>query len=257
MKINNCWRGLLPVIILLLTGCGNFATPEAQVSVADQQTAEWHYQQAKLLLVTPSPFDAEEELFTALSLNPDQARYYFALGMSGYYRRAPSIAISNFNRALEINPADTEAYLWRGHAEYELLEDDAAALISYSEVLKHGRHDNTVYARIAQIYLRQGQTDAAIATYTGYIQRYPYTVELRLPRATLYLLEERYPEAEADARLVTEHPYAGTRPQGWLILGQALAAQGRDTEALDAYQRHIELAGDQADPLALDFVNTR
>jgi len=56
----------------------------------------------------------------AIQLDPRFANAYYSRGSSYYYHMKPALAISDFTKAIQLNPRDPNAYLNRGHTYCKL-----------------------------------------------------------------------------------------------------------------------------------------
>jgi tetratricopeptide (TPR) repeat protein len=249
----------LLVVALLVASCGTLATltPVSTPIEGAELTADAYYWEGIALLNTPDYYRGPEKLRQAIALAPNVAKYHFQLGMEAFIRNRdnPDFALSYFNRAIELDPAYGEAYLYRGHLEYELLYDEDAALESYQKAQMLSTHDIQMYRNIGQIYEARGEIDNAIEIYKQGAETGMSGEILYEPRIKLLLEQGRYEEAEADARILIENRYYIKPEADWLLLGQALEGQGRTAEAVEAYTQHIELAEAEPNPIAVEFVN--
>ena len=109
-------------------------------------------------------------------------------------------AISNYNRAIELNPRFAEAYVGRGNAymdgeEYEL------AIADYDDALRLNPDDAVAYFYRAYAYAGQGELDCAISDY-GDTLRLTVTDELTIAayanRGTAYRGQGEYDLAISD-----------------------------------------------------------
>ncbi|MFQ6048435.1 MAG: tetratricopeptide repeat protein, partial [Phycisphaerae bacterium] len=94
-----------------------------------------------------------------------------------------------------------------------------------------------VRARV-RLQLQRADAPAAIAACNEFIQRVGGFDACRLRADTRQRLG-RITEAEADYRRLTQMP--ARQPEGWLLLGNFLQAQGRGSEAIDAWRRAAQL----------------
>jgi len=98
----------------------------------------------------------------ALELNPKDVKAYYNRGLAYYQKGEYDQAISDFNKALEINPIDAKAYYIRGLAYYQKGEYDQA-ISDYTKALElNPRYAKAYYNRGLACY-EKGQYDQTIS----------------------------------------------------------------------------------------------
>ncbi|MBM3270561.1 MAG: AAA family ATPase, partial [Candidatus Sericytochromatia bacterium] len=203
--------------------------------------------------------------------------YLVGAGERALAANAPGEAIAAFSRALELLAEDS-GDVSRYDVLLALCEAQAAdgrytdAIRNLEAVLAmpaaNGRSappgDPLVYARLADVHRRAGDSGAALAAYQRGIASVDATLfpEARgLLRVGLAELEsqagdiERAAESAREAQALlkaTEHPDEASRAQ--VILGRCAVAAGRADEGLEAFRRAISLRHHLRDHLGASVV---
>lgn len=121
----------------------------------------------------------------------------------------------------------------------------------YSSAAIEFRNALKVDPRFAEAYYQLAQAELAQEHWTGAYNALQQTIELaparsdaRLDRARLYLGAHEFPQAMDDASFVVQNE--PSNPEGYRLLGGALAGEDKKEEALAAFQRVIVLRPDAA-----------
>jgi tetratricopeptide (TPR) repeat protein len=101
--------------------------------------------------------------------SPQKERGYDYRGNAYYERRDLDHAISDYNRAVEINPKSPEAYNNRGTA-YQAMGDLDKAISDYSKAILITPEDGDIYFNRGNAYRDKGELDRAIADYRKAIE---------------------------------------------------------------------------------------
>ncbi|MBW4493154.1 MAG: tetratricopeptide repeat protein [Oscillatoria princeps RMCB-10] len=175
----------------------------------------------------------------ALESNANNFEAYYRRGEAYYWLKDFQAAIADFDRVLRLNSNNALAYHWRGFVRAEL-KDYQAALSDYNEAIRLNPNDAAAHNNrgLARFYLRDYQ--AAISDYSEAI-----------------LLNPNYPEAynnRGNARFNLGDNQAAIsdfndslrlkNPEPWIVYnnrGNARANQGDNQAAISDYNEAIRL----------------
>jgi len=145
-------------------------------------------------------------------------------------------AISDFNRALEINPKYAEAYNERG-----IVYDDKGqydqAISDYTKAIEINPKFAIAYNNRGGVYDDKGQYDQAISDYTKAIEINPKLAEVYNNRAFAYYAKRQYDQAISDFNKALE-----INPKFAIAYnnrGLAYYAKGQYDEAISNYTKAI------------------
>jgi tetratricopeptide (TPR) repeat protein len=152
-------------------------------------------------------------------------------------------AVVEYNRAIEINPLDPNAYIGRGDCRVSL-GDHEQALADYNEAIRLGPDHSRAYSSRGKLLEAMGQDAKAETDYDRAIQLDPsFTYALRL-RAALLSRRGQNDRAIADVDSATR-----LRPDdasGYKDRGGVLVRLGQYQQAIDTLNRAIELDPNRA-----------
>ena len=222
------------IVLALLISCGGDADPGSDV-------------QASLAhgIALQSSGDFASAIFKYDALLAVDAQHAGALYNRGLCALelgdAPS-ALRNLTRALEIEPADYDALLWRAFA-HELNDDVEAALADYDAAAPLAPDDPQSYERRGELLASIGEdeaaeAEAALAAITRRLTRRPDDAEARFRRGLALLLIGDAELAERDLARATELDPESA--EACLAHGHALELIGESRRALDAYSAVID-----------------
>ena len=141
---------------------------------------------------------------------PDRARAELALGIEKLSPGGYPEAMAHFNRALQIWPGYSEAYLSRAAAEHEQSQEEAA-LSDLEKALDLDPDSTRAYNQRGQIFLESGDTRKAIQEFSRSLQVTP-TLDGHYQRGAAYekLGDHQSAIADFDAaiRAASDAPYA-------------------------------------------------
>jgi len=105
----------------------------------------------------------------AIEINPGCADAYY--GRGNVYSQLGDLpqALSNYNKAIEIDPGYTDAYYNRGNA-YAKQGDFAQALSNYDRAIEIKPRSPQIYNSIGNAYTKQGNFDQALSNYNKAIE---------------------------------------------------------------------------------------
>jgi tetratricopeptide (TPR) repeat protein len=178
---------------------------------------------------------------------------YTVLGKVHAEKREYGQAISEFNKAIEVEPTYKEAFLRRGYANHAQKGYDEA-ISDYTKVLEIDPEEAAAYYNRGNAYLEKAEYDRAISDYTRAIEIAPNQAQTYYHRANAYRDKGQFDQALSDYRRAIElNPkyVAALNSMAW-FLATADLSQFRDgKKALDAALRACELA-DYKNPSYLD-----
>lgn len=260
--------------ILVWGWCDEFSV-EPRVIVKDEKTSNSLPQTGELDLFDPDeiyanftqylPSDASYMAFIALGIlednegNYDDAIKYFdkaievfslsdegnlkyAFALRGYIfihkLMASQDAIADLNKAIELDPEYSTAYLLRG-STYLLTGNYERALIDFNKVIELDPEYSVAYLNRGIVYKRMGAFESAIEDYDKAIELNPEYHLAYINRGKLYYILRDYEQAifefdkaiELDPEYVT--PYSDR--------GSAHAYLGNYKQAIADYDKAIEL----------------
>lgn len=107
-------------------------------------------------------FDWAREFDKAIELNPDNADAYFnrgdAYGEIGEYEKA----IADYSKAIELKPSDASAYFNRGDA-YGEIGEYGKAIVDYSKAIELNPGDADTYYNRGLAYQEKGEVPKAVS----------------------------------------------------------------------------------------------
>jgi len=110
----------------------------------------------------------------------------------------------------------------------------AEAIKSFEGIVDAGYRPNVVWERLADAYLKTGQSEKAEAHFKMILEKQPRDLNSRMILAGIYARQGRFPDAESAYREVLNlSPVA--RPAR-LYLARVLTAEGKFSEAADEYR---------------------
>ncbi len=182
------------------------ATPSAALLAQKRRQRKLiHRTLAVLVLATAAGL-----LYSYVANAPDRARAELALGLEKLSPGAYQEAMAHFNRAIQIWPEYSEAYLNRAVAEHDQ-SHPAAALADLEEALDLDPDSTRAYNERGQIFLENGDTQRAIQEFSRSLQVTP-TIDGHYQRGAAYekLGDHQNAIADFDAaiRESRDAPYA-------------------------------------------------
>lgn len=177
--------------------------------------------------------DARNAAQNAISLDNTLSEPYTTLGDVKAQDRDFDGAAQFFNRALELNPRDTDALMHYGYLLQALGHFDQAIALAKRMIEIDPLSTNAQW-RLANAYLTSGQNDLAAKQVQIVLGMDPNYSEAHIALIRLAIDRGDYDGAIAEARKQAEIPQ-NTRALGFL--GYALARSGRRGEALNIAQQ--------------------
>jgi tetratricopeptide (TPR) repeat protein len=188
--------------------------------------------------------EALSDFDRAIELDP---QFYPAYANRGLVQRNQgrfSDALADYNRALQINPSYAIAYAGRGMT-YQAQGQTELALADYNQALSLDPADARTYYSRGLIFKAQGRDELAIADFTSAISFQPRVYEPYYARGEVYLARGAYDSAFDDFFQAIQNGAstadAGTLAQAWTYLGQALEGQSDLETAYIAYSNALTI----------------
>lgn len=215
-------------LALTLKHDGRFAESEAELRnllAADAADVEALFQIGRLYLAMNRYPEAETAFRKLTEVSPDYAPARFMLGLVSYREDAPEKALASFQKLVELSPDHAEGRYYLGMC-LSRLGDLPGARTAFEEALRiEPDHASATY-NLGLLLGKQGERERS----RELLERFR---ELGERRERLFALEERVRWDPANARFHFE-------------LGQEYSRQMRTAEALQAFQRALEIEPDLA-----------
>jgi tetratricopeptide (TPR) repeat protein len=163
---------------------------------------------------------------------------YYDLGVDYWRLGQTDQAITEFRKAIEINPNEAKAHSYLGNAYAEKGQTDQAS-IEYRIAIKIDPNDAVVHGNIGFGYDRQGKIDQAITEYRRVIEINPNSTEAHFNLGAAYDEKGQTDDAISEyLRVIEINPNdAGAH----FNLGFAYDKKGQTDDAISEYLRVIEI----------------
>jgi len=155
------------------------------------------YSQVYLKGQEPLALDAEVQPFLNSVVFTSSTQPFVSLGVHLYRSGQHDVAISIFNRELEIDPRNAHAYMGRGRA-FELKGQLDQALADYNKALEIDPTDAEAYVNRGNVYGKKGQHERAIADFNKALELNPKFALAHYNRAVTYYEKKEYNSAWDD-----------------------------------------------------------
>ncbi len=141
--------------------------------------------------------EAISDYTKALEINPRDASAYVGRGVAYFDKGQYDDAISDFTKALEINPKFAEAYHRRGIAYGKKGQYDGA-ISDFTKALEINPRDALAYYNRGIAYDDKGQYEEAISDYTKALEIDPKDAWTYYNRGIIYWKKGQYDQAISD-----------------------------------------------------------
>jgi serine/threonine protein kinase/Tfp pilus assembly protein PilF len=146
---------------------------------------------------------AEQDLATALKLNPEMSRAY--LIRAGLHEQIGDVQKSKSDRALALRFEPGDAPTWIDRGLTRLADDPKGALADFDKALELSPRSHVAMQNKAHVLAeRLGRPQEALAVLNKLIELYPGFVYARIGRGVLLARMGKREEAHADARAALE-----------------------------------------------------
>ncbi|MCX5704645.1 MAG: tetratricopeptide repeat protein [Candidatus Omnitrophica bacterium] len=180
----------------------------------------------------------------AVEINPKYSNVYYNRGLVYHQQSNLPQAISDYTKAIEINPNYAEAYCNRGLA-YDNQGNFTQAISDYNKVIEINPNLRFVYFNRGGTYANQGNLPQAILDYTKAIEINPYEAVVYNDRGVVCGKQGNFTQAISDfTKAIEVNPnFAGA----YNNLGHAYYKQSNFIKAISDYNKAIELNPNDAE----------
>ena len=169
---------------------------------------------------------------------------YISMGIDNVVKGQYKQALSDFNKALEINPNYAGAYYNRGLVNV-ILEQKEQAISDFSKAIEINPNDAEAYYNRGNVFGDMGNLDKAMSDYNKAIELSPENVTAYFNRGMTYWRQDNYEKAISDLNKAIEiNP---DDAEAYYIRGIANRSNGNYKKALDDFLKAQNL-GYQVDP---------
>ncbi|OGR09007.1 MAG: hypothetical protein A3K23_03430 [Desulfobacca sp. RBG_16_58_9] len=144
--------------------------------------------------------DPEEKITNytkAIEINPYNAQYYYYRGLAYKAKARFPLAIEDFSKAIDHQTNYPNAYVNRGHSYYEMGQQDAA-IADYTKAISLDSSDALTFLRRGISFQKKGDNEKALADYHEAIKLRPGYVSALNNRGLIYMRKGQYEKALAD-----------------------------------------------------------
>jgi lipoprotein NlpI len=184
--MNNSIRVILIIVFSILFSCAT--TPKGQQRSSEAKA----YLNRGYYFTSKRQYDEAISDYTkALEINPRYIEAYNNRGLACASKGQYDNAISDYNEALKINPRYIEAYNNRGNAYLSKGQYDNA-ISDYNKILKIDSRYAVAYYNRGVAYTAKGQYDQAISDFSKALEIIPWFESAYSNRARTYYLKKNY-----------------------------------------------------------------
>ncbi|MFM6690497.1 MAG: tetratricopeptide repeat-containing serine protease family protein, partial [Microcystis panniformis] len=159
--------------------------------------AAWYYNRG-LLYSDLQKYDlALSDYSKAIELNPNDADAYYNRGILYRRQQKYELALDDYNQAIELNPNDADAYYNRGNLYYNQQKYELA-LSDYSKAIEINPNYAKAYYNRGNLYKNLQKYDSALADYNQAIDINPNDAYAYYNRGNLYKDLQKYDLALSD-----------------------------------------------------------
>ncbi len=167
---------------------------------------------------------------------------YFKSGANYYYKGEYDKALSDFNKAIELDPDDYSAYCNRGSV-YERKGEYARALSDYNKAVELNPKDPVIYFYRGLIYESKGEFDGAINDLNKAIELNPEYYFAYNHRGRAFYNKGEYDKAISDFTKTIGSGFED--PTTYYNRGQAYKKKNDKDKALSDFNKAIEVDQDK------------
>ncbi|MCA2896703.1 tetratricopeptide repeat-containing S1 family peptidase, partial [Microcystis sp. M039S1] len=138
--------------------------------------AAWYYNRGNLYYYQQKYDLALSDYDKAIELNPNYAKAYYNRGVLYYDQKKYELALADWNKAIELNPNFTDAYYNRGNLYYNQQKYDLA-LSDYNKAIDINPNDAGAYLNRGGLYSYQQKYELALADFNKAIEINPNFAE--------------------------------------------------------------------------------
>ena len=189
--------------------------------------------------IKQNDYQSAIETFDRILENDDSnLEAYYGRGEAYYQLEDFNRAIKDFDQVLAINAQDAQAYLYRGYA-YAGLNDHRQAIEDYSQSIDLNPDDANAYHKRGIAYKNIEELDKALIDYTVAINLNPDNAQIYVDRASIYYeLNQIKPEIADYTQAITIQPsYA----RAFELRGEAYEANNQHQQAIQDFAQAATL----------------
>ena len=180
----------------------------------------------------------------AIELDPEYTEAYNNRGSAYLQRGDYDAAISDFDKAIELNPRFTDAYNNLGYV-YDAKGDYAKAIQNYDQAIELNPMDADIYINRGNVYVNKGDYDQAIKDYDKAIELNPQLAEAYYNRGLACSIKGDYDQAiKGYDKAIELNPQLA---EAYNNRGFAYSNKGDNDQAIKDYGKAIELNPQYAD----------
>jgi tetratricopeptide (TPR) repeat protein len=169
------------------------------------QNSEEYYEQSKKYLRENAFGPAFEAINKYLELQPQAPKGYLTKGLIEYKSGNPLGAITNFDKAISLNPRYLEAYYNRALLRAGM-KQDSLAVIDFSKIIEiEPQSPPAVFFERAKAYFNLQKIEASLQDFSQTIKLNPASAIAYQNRARIYYLQKKNDLALADLKLAIQY----------------------------------------------------
>jgi tetratricopeptide (TPR) repeat protein len=208
------------------------------------EEAERYFLQSKKLRANEQELtESLNYLDKAIEIDPNNAQYYLARGLSRRDLDQFEFAIEDFDKVIQMtdDQEDLETAHVKRAVAYEALGDIQATLSDLDWLIENGFGGELTLCWRGINRLRSGYIEAAIEDYTQAYKLSPDNKEILLQRSHAYFAAKRYEDCIHDLSKIVEdaEKFASSAVYHWR--GNAYYKLGKHIEALDDFNIALKL----------------
>jgi tetratricopeptide (TPR) repeat protein len=203
---------------------------EAKVQFEKALKVDPFYQTAKLILEVIEDLNAKR-------IESETVIHFFK-GAVYHEKGQVDKAISEYNKAIEIDPTFVWAYVNRGNV-YEDNSEYDQAISEYNKALKINSKLAAAYFNRGFVYDKKGEYDKAIADYNMAIKINPKLADAYHNRGVIYFWKGQFDQAISDyTKAIEINP---RKAESYHSRGLAYSRKGQFDQAISDYTKAIEI----------------
>jgi tetratricopeptide (TPR) repeat protein len=178
--------------------------------------------------------EAEQQYRAAISLKPDRASTYVALGRVLMAENDPQVAIREYREAINLQPDLADAHRALGNLLIKT-GDTREGISEYRNALRLNPMDTELRAQLAALLYSSGDLEPAVAEYRALETGNPDDPDIHFRLGLALYGESNLAGAAAQFRAALRLDPAFTQAHG--ALGDVLLKQGNRYDALEEYRK--------------------
>ena len=179
---------------------------------------------------------AEDALNKAVARNPDSVEVHLAAGRLKLSKNQLEEALSDFRRAVELEPSDADALRWLAMG-YGQIGRTTEAVRAYQQAVSAQPDYYLPHQDLGVYFYNRGQYDEALTEFQTVTRLTPGIAQGHLNLGGTYGKLGQYPKSETEIR---EALRLRDDRDTWLALGAVLAYRKRFPESAEAYENAVE-----------------